>query len=303
MASRRRTPPPSSSAPRRAGGPRRRRPLGGPSRALEEGALPTDEFGPFGANSALGTVHGVPLPIYRIELLADAGDEVLDVGGPNMSGPLTLLATRNSSTRVLHLPSTSRPTTTKRTRRWRRRRGRARRRRWRWRRARRRRWRRASAAHRDDGHAARRVCYKMRPNPCTETSCYLNATDFEGGDLLPEAQKFRTASAAACCEMRALQGGQVLPGVELAGAWARRGPLLPQVGRRARPQEGAGRGDDRRLPERHRAARQPTAILQHECDRPAARRWRRTCRRDGGPASSDQLHLRQPEGSLAGRDG
>ena len=40
----------------------------------------------------------------------------------------------------------------------------------------------------------------MRPNPCTETSCYLANTDFSGGDLLPEAKKFRTANASACCE-------------------------------------------------------------------------------------------------------
>ncbi len=45
------------------------------SSIFEEGNLPTNEFGPFGANSALQTVHGVPLPIYRgFQLLADAGD-------------------------------------------------------------------------------------------------------------------------------------------------------------------------------------------------------------------------------------
>ena len=48
------------------------------SSIFEEGSLPPNEFGPFGANSALQTVHGVPLPIYRgFQLLAHAGDEIL----------------------------------------------------------------------------------------------------------------------------------------------------------------------------------------------------------------------------------
>ena len=34
------------------------------SSIFEEGGPPTNEFGPFGANSALQTVHGVPLPVY-----------------------------------------------------------------------------------------------------------------------------------------------------------------------------------------------------------------------------------------------
>ena len=43
----------------------------GAAAAVEEGSLPPNEFGPFGANSALQTVHGVPLPIYRgFQLLA-----------------------------------------------------------------------------------------------------------------------------------------------------------------------------------------------------------------------------------------
>ena len=33
------------------------------SSIFEEGGLPTNEFGPFGANSAMQTVHGVPLPV------------------------------------------------------------------------------------------------------------------------------------------------------------------------------------------------------------------------------------------------
>ena len=76
------------------------------SSIFEEPGLPTNEFGPFGANSALQTVHGVPLPIYRaFELLADAGDAVLPVMNSdnqlnqfNQSGPLTVMATRNTST-------------------------------------------------------------------------------------------------------------------------------------------------------------------------------------------------------------
>jgi len=43
------------------------------------------------------------------------------------------------------------------------------------------------------------VCYKMRPNPCTEQSCWLKNKDFHGGDLLPESKKFSTKSADACC--------------------------------------------------------------------------------------------------------
>ena len=35
------------------------------SSIFEEGALPSNEFGPFGANAAMQTVHGVPLPVLR----------------------------------------------------------------------------------------------------------------------------------------------------------------------------------------------------------------------------------------------
>ena len=46
----------------------------------------------------------MPLPVYRgFQLLADAGDELLDVGALNMSGPVVVMATRNRSTRALHL--------------------------------------------------------------------------------------------------------------------------------------------------------------------------------------------------------
>lgn len=130
------------------------------SSIFEEGALPTNEFGPFGANSAMQTVHGVPLPIYRgFQLLADAGDEVLPVVSTsskhvyNQSGPLTIMATRNSSTGTLHLflsnfaPDDGRPPS----------------------------W---QPPNRDAEKAKQpEICYKMRPNPCTETSCYLADTD------------------------------------------------------------------------------------------------------------------------------
>ena len=36
------------------------------SSIFEEGGLPTNEFGPFGANSAMQTVHGVPLPVRSL---------------------------------------------------------------------------------------------------------------------------------------------------------------------------------------------------------------------------------------------
>ena len=37
------------------------------------------------------------------------------------------------------------------------------------------------------------------PETC-DTSNYLKDTDFSGGDLLPESQKFTTPNASACCE-------------------------------------------------------------------------------------------------------
>eukprot|EP00937_MAST-01D_sp_MAST-1D-sp2_P005685 g5685.t1 len=164
------------------------------SSLFEEPGLPTDEFGPFGANSALQTVHGVPLPIYRgFEMLARAGDTRLPVYGNaranqgwsrsrgpspshafNQSGPLTVLATLNTSARALSVfLSNFAP---------------------------------------DDGKgpdpgaappvgrgAGAGTCFSMKPNPCTERDCYLKDTDFPGGDLLPEASKFRTDNASACC--------------------------------------------------------------------------------------------------------
>ena len=58
---------------------------------FDEGGFPTHEFGPFSANAAMQSVHGVPLPIYRgFQLLANAGDEVLSVAGLNTSGPLAV---------------------------------------------------------------------------------------------------------------------------------------------------------------------------------------------------------------------
>ena len=89
------------------------------------------------------TTHGVPLPIYRgFQLLAAAGDEVLPVAGFNQSGPLTIMATKNSSTNALVIflanfaPDDNKPADAL-----------------------------SVAADADDGDG---LCYKMRPNPCTE---------------------------------------------------------------------------------------------------------------------------------------
>ena len=141
------------------------------SSIFEEGNLPTNEFGPFGANSALQTVHGVPLPIYRgFQLLADAGDVLLPVGGLNQSGPLTVLATHNTTSKTLHIfLSNFAPDDNK-------------------------------VEEQDEAEDQADICYKMRPNPCTEASCYVQDTDFSGGDLLPESQKFKTDNASACCD-------------------------------------------------------------------------------------------------------
>ena len=216
------------------------------SSIFEEGGLPTNEFGPFGANSAMQSVHGVPMPIYRgFELLKDAGDVVLpttiSVGGTatttttmvassgggvapptgsasssSSSGssaynqstdPLSTFVTKNTTSNVLHVflanfaPDDGRkagPPTPE------------------------------EKAERQmlqtvgvvvGGGAPRQqlqpgagivlgingtlgdtgVCYKMVPNPCTESSCYLTDTDFGGDDLLPESQKFKTDTPAACC--------------------------------------------------------------------------------------------------------
>lgn len=97
------------------------------------------------------------------------------VSGFNASGPLTVMATRNTTTKALVVfLSNFAPDDNK---------------------------------HLDDDDAKEQtedkdhgICYKMRPNKCTETSCYLQQTDFHGGDLLPEAQKFRTDNASACCD-------------------------------------------------------------------------------------------------------
>ena len=148
------------------------------SSLFEEPGLPTNEFGPFGANAAMQTVHGVPLPVYRgFQLLADAGDVVLPVTTAltgelfNQSGPLAAMATLNTSTRTLHIflsnfaPDDGKGPDPP-----------------------------DSSSSDDDG-----ICFKMKPNPCTEQSCYLPHTDFPGGDLLPEVQKFTTPNASACC--------------------------------------------------------------------------------------------------------
>ena len=176
------------------------------SSLFEEPGLPTHEFGPFGANAAMQTVHGVPLPVYRgFQLLADAGDVVLPVttaaaaaapgggggggggggssGAPfdvpfDQSGPLTAVATLNSSARTLHVflsnfaPDDGRGADPPGG---------------------------GGSSGGGGGGGSDGTCFKMKPNPCTEQSCFLAHTDFPGGDLLPEAQKFTTPNASACC--------------------------------------------------------------------------------------------------------
>lgn len=146
------------------------------SSLFEEGSLPPNEFGPFGANSALQTVHGVPLPVYRgFQLLAHAGDELLPVSGFNASGPLTIMATRNTTSKALNIfLSNFAPDDNKASE--------------------------NSDVEEQNEHDKDGICFKMRPNKCTDASCYLQGTDFSGGDLLPESQKFKTDNASACCE-------------------------------------------------------------------------------------------------------
>ena len=121
------------------------------------------------------------MPIYRgFQLLADAGDEVLHVtsdadGGVayNQSAtPLTVMATRNSTTNGLHIfLSNFAPDDGK-----------------------------SSDDMRSGEVRENNACSSMLPHPCTDDTCYLPDTDFTGGDLLPESQKFRTPNASACCE-------------------------------------------------------------------------------------------------------
>jgi hypothetical protein len=141
------------------------------------------------------TVHGVPLPIYRgFQLLADAGDVVLPSTTPggapfNQSSPLTTFATKNTTTNTLHIflsnfapddgkAAAAVPTNTALIA--------------------------AAHAHGNDGIDSSEEesgCNSTaNPNPCTNPSCYLPRTDFEGGDLLPESNKFKTPNASACCE-------------------------------------------------------------------------------------------------------
>ena len=98
------------------------------------------------------SVHGVPMPIYRgFQLLADAGDVILPVanaGTPfDQSGPLTVMATRNSTTGTAHVylsnfaPDDGKGPRTP-----------------------------AAVAENAVGAAA---CSKTAPNPCTATSCFL----------------------------------------------------------------------------------------------------------------------------------
>jgi hypothetical protein len=74
------------------------------SALFEERHLPVHEVGPFGSNSAMQTVHGIPMPVYRsFQMLKGAGDVVLPVlvkssgGAFNQSGPLSVMATVNET--------------------------------------------------------------------------------------------------------------------------------------------------------------------------------------------------------------
>ena len=93
----------------------------------------------------------------------------------NQSGPLTIMATSNTSTKALHIfisnfaPDDGKALVG------------------------------ASDGSSELGQQQPEICYSMRPNKCTEESCYLPDTDFVGGDLLPESQKFTTPNASACC--------------------------------------------------------------------------------------------------------
>lgn len=183
------------------------------SSIFEEQHLPTNEFGPFGANSAMQSVHGVPMPIYRgFQLLADAGDIVLTAmsgGGRkpfNQSSPLTTFATKNSTTNTMHVflsnfapdddkggtvPGAAADVTP--TIRY----GEL-----------------ANSMQQADGNVVITIdtdtddddsdstvehCSKTELNACSDTSCFIPNTDFPGGDLLPESKKFRTVNASGCC--------------------------------------------------------------------------------------------------------
>jgi hypothetical protein len=139
---------------------------------------------PPGCTNGAHIVHGISCFGALLVCCRHAGDEVLPVSGFNTSGPLTVMATRNTTTKALIIflanfaPDDNKPLED-------------------------------DATSEGDGHGQHEVsrdgdengiCYKMRPNKCTEASCYLKGTDWKGSDLLPESQKFKTDNASACCD-------------------------------------------------------------------------------------------------------
>lgn len=139
------------------------------SSIFEEGGLPVNEFGPFGANSAMQTVHGIPLPIYRgFQLLASAGNATVPIsidGTASVNGTSTMLSamatiseTSESGVVTVYL---------------------------------------ANFAP-DDGRGS--LTSNSLTAPACSTSAFQHNVDYPGGDLLPEEQKFTTPNASACCE-------------------------------------------------------------------------------------------------------
>lgn len=177
------------------------------SSIFEEQGLPTNEFGPFGANSAMQSVHGVPMPIYRgFELLATAGNvshtvEINGIVTPS-DDTLTVLATSGNaagqSSAGIGIPTVTPATVTVRMSH------------------------NASSKSRDAVGTPVASVYlanfmpdisgddtsvrpgKSQSTPRTRSGCnaseWLQNTDFFGGDLLPEANKFRTNTSEDCCE-------------------------------------------------------------------------------------------------------
>eukprot|EP00038_Savillea_parva_P003148 m.121546 g.121546 ORF g.121546 m.121546 type:complete len:703 (+) comp11087_c2_seq2:78-2186(+) len=191
------------------------------SSIFEEGGLPTNEFGPFGANSAMQTVHGVPMPVYRgFQLLASAGNVTLPVtmdGLPSVNGTsttLSVMATATVPASFHHRKgmreedeesgrgSVSVPVTVylanfapddgkgianefQQA-------------------SHERRARKADTAHglAANPHPNPHLNPLAAPPPPTSAcnpSEFLANTDFPGSDLLPESQKFTTPNASACC--------------------------------------------------------------------------------------------------------
>eukprot|EP00041_Stephanoeca_diplocostata_P014944 m.282715 g.282715 ORF g.282715 m.282715 type:complete len:679 (-) comp19861_c0_seq1:23-2059(-) len=164
------------------------------SSIFEEQGLPTNEFGPFGANSAMQSVHGIPMPIYRVfELLAGAGNvsHAVEINGVLRPSDMTLAVLATSNTTLTALPDRHGNST-------------------------------EVTNTLGPGEQARTISiylsnflpdfgadvstdlHKQDASNVARDTCnaseWLSNTDFAGGDLLPEAKKFRTNSSAACCE-------------------------------------------------------------------------------------------------------